>query len=175
MTAQSGRVKSRPKGELRKESGDQSANGLNELRLMQSMSEKDANKLSDTGKEQISLNGRGAMRFTGIKREGILEDVNGSLNGDPVPVEVVPMVGVSGDAGIEAKVLVGIGVDTLAVRGIGARVLTDANSGRTLGNGSGANPLEAGRTVFTAGLAEESKGLAGNGTNRSARGVKVGG
>ena len=102
------------------------------------------------------------MRFTGIKREGILEDVNGSLNGDPVAVEVVPMVGVSGNAGIEAKVLVGIGVDTLAVRGIGARVLADTNSGRAVGNGSRANPLETGRTVFTAGLAEESKGLAGN-------------
>ena len=79
------------------------------------------------------------------------------LNSSPVPVEVVPMVGVSGDAGIEAKILVGIGVDTLAIRGIGARVLADAHSGRALGNGSGANPLETGRTVFTAGLAEESK------------------
>ena len=173
--AQSGRGKSRPKEELRKESGNQFANGLNELRLVQSISEKDADELSDTGQEQISLNGSGTVRFTGIKREGILEDVNGSLNGDSVPVEVVPMVGVSGDAGIEAKVLVGIGVDTLAVRGIGTRVLADTNSGRTLGNGSGANPLETGRTVFTARLAEESKGLAGNGTNRSARGVKVGG
>ena len=80
--AQSGRGKSRPKEELRKESGNQSANGLNELRLVQSMSEKDTDELSDTGKEQISLNGSSAMRYTGIKREGILEDVNGSLNGD---------------------------------------------------------------------------------------------
>ena len=139
------------------------------------MSEKDTNELSDTSKEQISLNGSSAMRFTGIKREGILEDVNGSLNGDPVPVEVVPMIGISGDAGIEAKVLVGIGVDTLAVRGIGTRVLADTNSGRTLGNGSRANPLEACGTVFTTGLTEKSKGRAGNGTNRSAGGSKVGG
>ena len=139
------------------------------------MSEKDTNELSDTSKEQISLNGSSAMRFTGIKREGILEDVNGSLNDDPVAVEVVPMVGVSGNAGIEAKVLVGIGVDTLAVRGIGTRVLADTNSGRTLGNGSGANPLEAGRAVFTAGFADEGKGHAGHGTNRSAGVVKVGG
>ena len=86
---------------------------------MQSISEKNADELSDTGQEQIGLNGSGTVRFTGIKREGILEDVNGSLNGDSVPVEVVPMVGVSGDAGIEVKVLVGIGVDTLAIRGIG--------------------------------------------------------
>ena len=74
------------------------------------------------------------------------------------------MVGVSGDAGIEAKVLVGIGVDTLAIRGISARMFAHAHSGRALGKGSGTNPLETGRTVFTAGLAEESKGLAGNGT-----------
>lgn len=35
------------------------------------MSEKDTNELSDTSKEQISLNGSGTVRFTGIKREGI--------------------------------------------------------------------------------------------------------
>ena len=125
---------------------------------MQSISEKDADELSDTGQEQIGLKGSGTVRFTGIKREGILEDVNGSLNGDSVPVEVVPMVGVSGDAGIEAKVLVGIGVNTLAVRGIGARMLTDAHSGRALGNGSRANPLETGRTVLTA-LPRKVKGM----------------
>ena len=128
---------------------------------MQSISKKDADELSNTGKEQIGLNGRGAMRLAGIKSEGVLEDVNGSLNSDPVPVEVVPMVSVSGDAGIEAKIPVGIGVDTLAVRGIGARMFTDTNSGRALLNGGWANPLEAGGAVFTAGLAEESKGLAG--------------
>ena len=126
---------------------------------MQSISEKDADELSDTGQEQIGLKGSGTVRFTGIKREGILEDVNGSLNGDSVPVEVVPMVGVSGDAGIEAKVLVGIGVDTLAVRGIGARMFADAHSGRALGNGSGANPLETGRTVFPPDLPRKVKGL----------------
>ena len=141
---------------------------------MQSMSEKDTDELSDTGKEQISLNGSGAMRFTGVKSEGILEDVDGSLNGDPVPVEVVPMVGVSGDAGIEAKILIRIGVDALAVRGIGARMLADTNSGRTLLNGGWANPLKTGGAIFTAGPAEEGKGFAGNGANRSAGGVEIG-
>ena len=141
---------------------------------MQSMSEKDTDELSDTGKEQISLDSSGAMRFTGVKDEGILEDINGSLNGDPVPVEVVPMVGVSRDAGIEAKILVGIGVDALAVRRIGARVLTDTKSGRAFRNGSGANPLKPGRTIFTAGLAEERKGFAGSRANRSAGGIEIG-
>lgn len=138
---------------------------------MQSISEKDADELSDTGKEQIGLNGSSAMRFAGIKGEGIFEDVDGFLNGDPVPVEIVPMVGVSGDARIEAKILVGIGVDALT-RGIGARMVTDTNSGRTVGNRSGANPLEACGTVFTAGPAEKGKGFAGNRANRSAGGIE---
>ena len=139
---------------------------------MQSISEKDADELSDTGKEQIGLNGSSAMRFAGIKGEGIFEDVDGSLNGDPIPVEIVPMVGVSGNARIEAKILVGIGVDALAIRGIGARMVTDTNSGRTVGNRSGANPLEACGTVFTAGPAEKGKGFAGNRANRSAGGIE---
>ena len=142
---------------------------------MNSFGENNANQLGTACKQQVRLDCFRVSCFQVVETERILEDVNGSLNGDSVPVEVVPMVGVSGDAGIEAKVLVGIGVNTLAVRGIGARMLADAHSGRALGNGSRANPLETGRTVLTAGLAEESKGHAGNGTNRSARGVKVGG
>ena len=137
------------------------------------MSEKDTDELSDTSKEQISLNGSSAMRFTGIKREGILEDVNGSLNGDPVPVEVVPMVGVSGDTGIEAEILVGVGVDTLTIGRISAGMVANADAGGALLNGSRANPFETGGTVFTAGLAEEGKGFAGNGANRSAGGVEI--
>lgn len=59
------------------------------------------------------------MGFTGIKDEGILEDIDGSFNGDPVPVKVVPVVGGSGETWIEAKILVGVGVNALAIRGIG--------------------------------------------------------
>ena len=59
------------------------------------------------------------MGFTGIKDEGILEDIDGSFNGDPVPVKVVPVVGGSGETWIEAKILVGVGINALAIRGIG--------------------------------------------------------
>ena len=171
---QSGRVGNPPKERSdRKDSGNQFTDGFDILRHMQGISEKDADELSDTGKEEIGLNGDGTVGFTGVEDEGILEDIDGSLNGDPVPVEVIPVVGVSGDTGIEAEILVGVGVDTLAVRRIGAGMVANADARGALLNGSGANPFETGGTVFTTGLAEEGKGFAGNGANRSAGGVEI--
>ena len=161
-------------GEREQVSGDQFANGFNELGLMQGIRKKDADKLTDTGKEEVSLNGDSAVRFAGVEGERILEDVNGSFDGDSVPVKVVPMFSVSGDAGIEAKILVGVSVDTLAVRGIGAGMLTDTNAGRPLLNGSGTYPLEAWGPILASGFAEKGKGFAGNGANRSAEGVEIG-
>lgn len=110
---------------------------------MEGVSEKDADQLSDTGEEEIGLDGDSAMGFTGIKDEGILEDIDGSFNGDPVPVKVVPVVGSSGDTWIEAKTFVGVGVNALAIRGIGTGMVAGANAGRTLLNGARANPFEA--------------------------------
>ena len=140
---------------------------------MQGINEKDADELSDTGKEEIGLNGDGTVGFTGVEDEGILEDVNGSLNGDPVPVEVIPMVGVSGDTGIEAEILVGVSVDALTIGRIGAGMVANADAGGALLNGSGANPFETSGAVFTAGLSEKGKGFAGDGANRSAGGVEI--
>ena len=110
---------------------------------MQGVSKEDADELSDTGEKEVGLDGGSTMGFTGIKDEGILEDIDGSFNGDPVAVKVIPVVGSSGDAGIEAEILVGVGVDTLAVRGIGTGMVAAANAGRTLLNGARANPFEA--------------------------------
>ena len=118
---------------------------------MQGVSEEDTDELSDTCKEEIGLNGNGAVGFTGVKGEGVLEDVNGSFNSNPVPVKVIPVVGVSGDTGIEAEVLVGVSVNALAIRGNSTGMLADTSSGRTVGNRGGANPFKAGRTVFAAG------------------------
>ena len=120
---QSGRVGNPPReGKAGKGSDNQFTDGFDILRLMQGISEKDADELSDTSKEEIGLNGDGTVGFTGVEDEGILEDINGSLNGDPVPVEVIPMVGVSGDTGIEAEILVGVSVDALTIGRIGAGI-----------------------------------------------------
>ena len=110
---------------------------------MQSVSEEDANQLSDTSEKEISLNGDSTVGFTGVEDEGILEDVNGSLNGDPVPVQVIPVLGVSGDARIETEVLVGVRVNALAVSGIGTGMLANANAGGALLDGRRADPFEA--------------------------------
>ena len=103
------------KGNRKERSGNQPADGFDELRLMEGVSEKDTDQLSDTGEEEIGLDGDSAMGFTGIKDEGILEDIDGSFNGDPVPVKVVPVVGSSGETWIEAKILVEVGVNALAI------------------------------------------------------------
>ena len=139
---------------------------------MQGVSKEDADELSDTGEKEVGLDGGSTMGFTGIKDEGILEDIDGSFNGDPVAVKVIPVVGSSGDAGIEAEILVGVGVDTLAVRGIGTGMFAGANAGGTLPDGAGASPFEAQGTIFAAGFAEEGEGLAGNRANRSTGGVE---
>jgi hypothetical protein len=82
---------------------------------MQGVSKEDADELSDTGEKEVGLEGGSTMGFTGIKDEGILEDIDGSFNGDPVPVKVVPVVGSSGETWIEAKILVEVGVNALAI------------------------------------------------------------
>ena len=141
---------------------------------MQGVSEEDTDELSDTCKEEIGLNGNGAVGFTGVKGEGVLEDVNGSFNSNPVPVKVIPVVGVSGDTGIEAEVLVGVGINALAISGSGTGMVTNTNPGRALGNRGRANPFKAGRTVFSAGVTKEGKWFAGKVANGSTGSVEIG-
>ena len=140
---------------------------------MEGVSEKNANKLDDTGKEDVSLNGDGAVGFAGVEGEGIFEDVNGSLNCDPVSVEVVPVFSVSRNTGVEAEILVGVGVDALTIGRIGAGMLANADAGGPFLNRGRADPLETGGTVFATGFAEEGKGFACNGANGSAGGVEI--
>ena len=114
------------------------------------------------------------MRAAGIQDKGILEKIDGSLNGHSVTVKIVPMLGTSGNTGIKAKVLVGICVDTLSVSRFGARVLTGADSFAALLHGTVTDPLEAKGTVLPAGSAEISKRRAVNRTDGRAVFVKHG-
>ena len=87
----------------------------------------------------------------------ILEDIDRSFNENSVFVEVIPMFGISGDTGTVSEILIGIGVNASAVRGIGAGIFTSANPSAALWNGFRANPLKAERTVFTAAFPETGK------------------
>ena len=114
------------------------------------------------------------MRAAGIQDKGILEKIDGSLNGHSVTVKIIPMLRTTGNTGIKAKVLVGIGVDTLSVSRFGAWVFTGADSFTALLHGTLTDPFETKRTVFTAGSAEISKGRAVNRTDGSTVFVKHG-
>lgn len=106
------------------------------------------------------------MRASGVQDEGILEKVNGSLNGHSVVVKIVPMLRTSGNTGIETKVLVRIRVNAPAVRGIGAGMFTGADSFAADQHRAGTDPFETRRTIFTAGFAEEGKGRTVSGADR---------
>ena len=82
------------------------------------------------------------MRAAGVQDEGILEKVNGSLNGHSVAVKIVPMLRTSGNTGIETKVLVGGSVNAPAGRGIGAGMFTGADSFAADLHRAGTDPLE---------------------------------
>lgn len=106
------------------------------------------------------------MRAAGVQDEGILEKVNGSLNGHSVAVKIVPMLRTSGNTGIETKVFVGVSVNASAVRGIGAGMFTGADSFAADLHRAGTDPLKTWRTIFTAGFTEEGKGRTVSGADR---------
>ena len=92
-----------------------------------------------------------------IQDESILKEIDGSFNGNTVPVKIIPMISTSGDTGIKRKVFVGISVDTLPISSFGAWVLTGADSFVAILHGGGVtDPFEEKGTVFAAGSAEIS-------------------
>ena len=141
---------------------------------MQSISQENAEKLGNRSEVGISFDGSRTKRIAGIKSECVFEKIDGSFNGHSVTVKIIPMLRTTGNTGIKAKVLVGIGVDTLSVSRFGAWVFTGADSFTALLHGTVTDPFETKRTVFTAGSAKISKGRAVNRTDGSTVFVKHG-
>ena len=91
-------------------------------------------QLSAAGEEQIRFDGFGISCFDIAESEGIFQNVDRSFNEDAVLVKVVPMLGISRNAGAVAKILFGICIDASAVRGFGAGCFAHAFSRITVGN-----------------------------------------
>ncbi len=67
-------IKSPPKGRTkRKDSDNQSADRLDVFWIMQGVSKKNTEEFSDIGKEEIVLNGDGALRFPVSRTKEYLE------------------------------------------------------------------------------------------------------
>lgn len=115
---------------------------------MNSFGENNADQLGTASKQQVRLDCFSVSCFQVVKTERILEDVNGSFNENAVFVEVIPMLGVSRNTRTITKILVRIGIYAFAVRRIGTRRITDADSRIAFLNRFRANPLAAYGTVF---------------------------
>ncbi len=116
---------------------------------MNSFGENNANQLGTACKQQVRLDCFRVSCFQVVETERILEDVNGSFNENAVFVEVIPMLGVSRNTRTNTKILVRIGIYAFAVRRIGTRRITDADSRIAFLNRFRANPLATYGTVFT--------------------------
>lgn len=90
-------------------------------------------------------------------------------------IQIVPMLGIARYAGIEPKVFIRVGIDTLAVGGFGTGMLAGTHSAGTDLLRLVTDPLETQGTVFTARFAEIGKRRAVNRTDRSAGGVEAAG
>ena len=75
---------------------------------MEAVGKKDADKLDDTGEIKVGFQCNGSVRFSAVENEGIFKQIDGSLDGDAVSVQVVSALCVSRDAGIQSKILFGI-------------------------------------------------------------------
>jgi hypothetical protein len=82
---------------------------------MDSLSENNANKLSDACKQEIGLGGSGGEGLAVSAAKGVFEQIDRPLDKNAMAVKVFPMTGTAGDAGIKAKVFIRISVDTSAV------------------------------------------------------------
>jgi hypothetical protein len=139
---------------------------------MQGISQKDPDELNDPCKEDVRLCGSGAKRLSGIKDKRIFHKVDGAFNGNPVPVEIVPMIGISRNTGIESKVFVGVGIDAFSIRGNSTGVFTGTNTAGAAGDGFVANPFESQGTVLATRLTKIGKRLSVYRTDRSTRSIE---
>ena len=82
-------------------------------------------------------------RVTGIEYKGIFKKVNGSFNSNSVSIKVVPMLGTSGNAGIQSEVFVRICIYTLAVGRGSTGMFTGTHTGVVGLNGAMADPFKS--------------------------------
>lgn len=91
----------------------------------------------------------------------VFQQVNGSLHSDTVLADTIPMLRISSNARIKTKILVGIGVNTFSIGGIGTRCTSSTNARTRLGNrnGFGTYPFETKGAILTVTFSEELKFL----------------
>lgn len=139
---------------------------------MKAVGKKDADELDDTGEIKIGFQGNGSVGFSAVENEGVFKQIDSPLDGYAVSVQVVPVLCISRDAGIQSEILSGTCIDTFAVgRGRAGMFAGAYPFGADL-HGFIADPLETRGTVLAAGPAEVFEGCAVHGAKGRAERVE---
>jgi len=124
--------------------------------------------MGDTSDKEVGFGGteRKRLAFNAAKR--LFDKVDRAFDESAVAVEIVPMLGVAGNTGVKAEVLVRVSVDAAAVRRVGARIRTGTRVGFSGRFGMMTDEFKAYRAVFTAAnTVKEKRGIV-DGTKGSA-------
>ena len=139
-----------------------------EMILLDCFGKHDADELCASGEEEIGFDRSGISGSEIGKAEGILEDIDRSLNQDSVFVKIIPMFCVSRNTGTGSEILLGVGVNASAIRRIGTGIFAGADSLIAFLPGFRANPFVPDRTVFTAAFTKTGELFFCQWTNRIA-------
>ena len=146
---------------------------------MEGVGEENAQELDNTGKEQIGFWSGGVGGFAMGHTKYRLEGTDGTLHGNPLAIEPAPEVRIAEDTWVKAFVGVWIDVDTPAIVGRGARLVTAAASGHAIGGFDAlslwADEFEVHRTVFAPANTVKGQRGAVAGTKRDTVLVQLGG
>ena len=82
--------------------------------------------MGNTGNKKVGFGSADGERLATGAAEGVFEKENGAFDEDAVAIEIIPMDSATRDARVEAKLLVGVGVDAAPIGGIGAGVRASA-------------------------------------------------
>ena len=101
-TKQSNNIRRKEKYEKKTSGGrNESANGLEAIRLVENDGKNNADKLGNAGKKQIGFDSASGDGLTGGDTERVFEDVNGTFDLNAVTVKVVPVIGITGNTGVK--------------------------------------------------------------------------
>ena len=78
---------------------------------MEFVSQQNTQKMNDSSKEQVGFCGKDIGGFAVLNAESIFEHIDGAFHDGAALVDFSKLISIAGNAGVQAKVLMWIGVD----------------------------------------------------------------
>ena len=97
--------------------------------VVKDVCQQDAEQLGDTGEKEIRFRCHRVKGLSVLQAKDSFERTNGALNGNPLVIQPVPLVGVAHDTGIQAFIGVGVDINAASVIRVGTGCIAEASSG----------------------------------------------